>query len=78
MHTCISVNGIFMNVCFVYGYYYSHCLVLFMPITSVALDNQQLCITIEQDSINTSNKGITTRHWELNVVWKCNIYSHSF
>lgn len=26
----------------------------------------------------TSNKGITTRHWELNVVWKCNIYIHSF
>lgn len=23
-------------------------------------------------------KGITTRHWELNVVWKCNIYIHSF
>lgn len=26
----------------------------------------------------TSNKGKTTRHWELNVVWKCNIYIHSF
>lgn len=26
----------------------------------------------------TSNKGITTKHRELNVVWKCNIYIHSF
>lgn len=26
----------------------------------------------------TSNKGITARHWELNVVWKCNIYIHPF
>ena len=25
----------------------------------------------------TSNEGIKTKRWELNVVWKCNIYSHS-